>query len=155
MGGAKLLGSPAAVRLFHDIGWGQWFRYVTGVVDPTWALLLVAPRLTGASALLLMTVMVVATGIELFVLHRPLVAATACPCAHGNHRVEPAGTNAATVCAQTASVASSSSRGVTCEAGVLQAAASERQTPTAASSLWERTFDDAEGRKGGYDPRHS
>jgi len=25
LGGAKLLGSPAAVRLFHDIGWGQWF----------------------------------------------------------------------------------------------------------------------------------
>ena len=23
LGGAKLLGSPAAVRLFHDIGWGQ------------------------------------------------------------------------------------------------------------------------------------
>jgi hypothetical protein len=30
LGGAKLLGLPAAVRLFHDIGWGQWLRYVTG-----------------------------------------------------------------------------------------------------------------------------
>lgn len=83
LGGAKLLGSPAAVRLFHDIGWGQWFRYVTGVVEVTGGLLLVVPRLAGASALLLMTVMVVATGIELFVLHRPPVAATACLCAHG------------------------------------------------------------------------
>jgi putative oxidoreductase len=83
LGGAKLLGSPAAVRLFHDIGWGQWFRYVTGVVELTGAVLLVVPRLAGASALLLMTVMVVATGIELFVLHRPPVAATACLCAHG------------------------------------------------------------------------
>lgn len=83
LGGAKLLGSPAAVRLFHDIGWGQWFRYVTGVVELTGGLLLVVPRLAGASALLLMTVMVVATGIELFVLHRPPVAATACLCAHG------------------------------------------------------------------------
>lgn len=83
LGGAKLLGSPAAVRLFHDIGWGQWFRYVTGVIELTGALLLVVPRLAGASALLLMTVMVVATGIELFVLHRPPVAATACLCAHG------------------------------------------------------------------------
>ncbi len=83
LGGAKLVGSPAAVRLFHDIGWGQWFRYVTGAVELTGALLLVVPRLAGASALLLMTVMVVATGIELFVLHRPPVAATACLCAHG------------------------------------------------------------------------
>ena len=83
LGGAKLLGSPAAVRLFHDIGWGQWFRYVTGVVELSGGLLLVVPRLAGASALLLMTVMVVATGIELFVLHRPPVAATACLCAHG------------------------------------------------------------------------
>ena len=82
LGGAKLLGSPAAVRLFHDIGWGQWFRYVTGVVELTGGLLLVVPLLAGASALLLMTVMVVATGIELFVLHRPPVAATACLCAH-------------------------------------------------------------------------
>jgi putative oxidoreductase len=82
LGGAKLLGLPAAVRLFHDIGWGQWFRYVTGVVELTGGLLLVVPRLAGASALLLMAVMVVATGIELFVLHRPPVAATACLCAH-------------------------------------------------------------------------
>jgi putative oxidoreductase len=83
LGGAKLLGSPAAVQLFHDIGWGQWFRYVTGVVELTGGILLVVPRLAGASALLLMTVMVVATGIELIVLHRPPVAATACVCAHG------------------------------------------------------------------------
>jgi len=43
LGGAKLLGSPMAVRLFHDIGWGQWFRYVTGVVELTGGLLLVVP----------------------------------------------------------------------------------------------------------------
>ena len=83
LGGAKVLGSPAAVRLFRDIGWGQWFRYVTGVVELTGGLLLIVPLLAGASALLLMTVMMVATVIELFVLHRPPVAATACLCAHG------------------------------------------------------------------------
>jgi len=83
LGAAKLLGSPAAVRLFHNIGWGQWFRYVTGVIELTGGLLLIVPWLAGASALLLMTVMVVATGIELFVLHRPPVAATACLSAHG------------------------------------------------------------------------
>ena len=83
LGGAKLLGTPAAVRLFRDIGWGQWFRYVTGVVEVTGALLLLIPALAGASALLLMSVMVAATGIELFVLHRPPMAATACLSAHG------------------------------------------------------------------------
>ncbi len=81
LGGTKLLGSPAAVRLFHDYGWGQWFRYVTGVVELGGALLLIVPRLARASAL--MAVMVVAMGIELFVLHRPPVAATACLAAHG------------------------------------------------------------------------
>jgi uncharacterized membrane protein YphA (DoxX/SURF4 family) len=81
LGGTKLLGSPAAVRLFHDYGWGQWFRYVTGVVELAGALLLIVPRLARASAL--MAVMVVAMGIELFVLHRPPVAATACLSAHG------------------------------------------------------------------------
>jgi putative oxidoreductase len=82
LGGAKLLGAPAAVRLFRDIGWGQWFRYVTGVVEVSGALLLLIPALAGASALLLMSVMVVATGIELFVLHRPPAAAMACLCGH-------------------------------------------------------------------------
>jgi putative oxidoreductase len=82
LGGAKLLGTPAAVRLFGDIGWGQWFRYVTGVVEVSGALLLLIPALAGASALLLMSVMVAATGIELFVLHHPPAAAMACLCAH-------------------------------------------------------------------------
>jgi uncharacterized membrane protein YphA (DoxX/SURF4 family) len=81
LGGTKLLGSPAAVRLFHDYGWGQWFRYVTGVIELAAALLLIVPRLARASVL--MAVMVVAMGIELFVLHRPPVAATACLSAHG------------------------------------------------------------------------
>ena len=82
LGGAKLVGTPAAVRLFRDIGWGQWFRYVTGIVEVSGALLLLIPALAGASAILLMAVMVAATGIELFVLHRPPAAAMACMCAH-------------------------------------------------------------------------
>jgi len=56
LGGTKLLGTPAAVRLFRDIGWGQWFRYVTGVVEVSGALMLLIPALAGASALLLMSV---------------------------------------------------------------------------------------------------
>jgi len=78
VGGAKLIGRPDMIALFHDIGIGQWFRYVTGTVEVTGAALLVIPLLTGGSAILLGGVMVVATLIEFFVLHRPPAAALAC-----------------------------------------------------------------------------
>jgi DoxX-like family len=32
-GGSKLAGVPAMVSLFDLIGIGQWFRYVTGVIE--------------------------------------------------------------------------------------------------------------------------
>lgn len=82
VGGAKLIGRPDMVALFRDIGVGQWFRYVTGAVEVTGAVLLVIPRLTGGSAILLAGVMFVATLVELFVLHRPPVAALACLSGH-------------------------------------------------------------------------
>lgn len=82
VGGAKLIGSPDMVALFRDIGVGQWFRYVTGAVEVGGAALLVIPMLSGASSLLLAGMMIVATLIELFVLHRPPVAALACLSGH-------------------------------------------------------------------------
>jgi hypothetical protein len=82
VGGAKLIGRPEMVGLFHDIGVGQWFRYVTGAVEVTGAALLVVPLLSGGSAVLLGGVMIVATLIELFVLHRPPVAALGCLSGH-------------------------------------------------------------------------
>ena len=82
VGGAKLIGRPDMVALFRDIGVGQWFRYVTGAVEVAGAALLVIPMLSGASALLLGGVMAVATLIELFVLHRPPVAALVCLSGH-------------------------------------------------------------------------
>ena len=33
IGTVKLTGSLNTVRLFANIGWGQWFRYFTGAVD--------------------------------------------------------------------------------------------------------------------------
>jgi hypothetical protein len=71
VGGAKLIGRPDMVALFRDIGVGQWFRYLTGTIEITGAALLIVPRLTGGSAVLLGTVMIAATLIELLVLHRP------------------------------------------------------------------------------------
>lgn len=82
VGGAKLIGRPDMVALFRDIGVGQWFRYVTGAVEVGGAALLVIPMLSGASSLLLAGMMIVATLIELFVLHRPPVAALACLSGH-------------------------------------------------------------------------
>jgi len=82
VGGAKLIGRPDMIALFRDIGVGQWFRYVTGAVEVTGAALLVIPAVSGASAVLLGGVMIVATLIELFVLHRPPIAALACLSGH-------------------------------------------------------------------------
>jgi putative oxidoreductase len=82
VGGAKLIGRPEMVALFRDIGAGQWFRYLTGIVEVSGAALLIIPALTGASAFLLGLVMIVATLIELFVLHRPPIAAIACLSGH-------------------------------------------------------------------------
>jgi len=82
VGGAKLIGRPDMVRLFHDIGIGEWFRYVTGTIEVTGALLLIIPFLSGAAAIGLGAVMIVASLVELFVLHRPPVAALACLSAH-------------------------------------------------------------------------
>jgi len=78
VGGAKLIGRPDMVQLFHDIGVGQWFRYLTGTIEVAGAVLLIAPLLSGASAVVLGAVMVIAALIELFVLHRPPIAAMAC-----------------------------------------------------------------------------
>ena len=49
-GTAKFPESRLWVRMFDQIGFGQWFRYFTGVVEITGALLLLVPatRLVGA-----------------------------------------------------------------------------------------------------------
>ena len=82
VGGAKLIGQPDMIVLFREIGIGEWFRYLTGTVEVSGALLLVIPYLSGASAIGLGAVMIIASLVELFVLHRPPVAALACLTAH-------------------------------------------------------------------------
>lgn len=74
-GGMKLSGAPDMVRLFDAIGVGQWFRYVTGVLEVAGALLLLAPRACGLGALLLACVMLGAVATHLFVIGgSPLMA---------------------------------------------------------------------------------
>ena len=53
IGVAKLTGTLHTVETFEAFGWGQWFRYFTGLLDITGALLVLVPRWTHYGALLL------------------------------------------------------------------------------------------------------
>jgi putative oxidoreductase len=64
----KLTGNPQAIEGFGKIGLGQWFRYFTGALEVTGALLLLIPKLSGVGGLLLACVMVGAVLTHLFVL---------------------------------------------------------------------------------------
>jgi putative oxidoreductase len=56
------------VKKFDEIGFGQWLRYVTGVLEIAGAIGLLIPRLCGLAALGLVGVMIGASGTELFLL---------------------------------------------------------------------------------------
>jgi uncharacterized membrane protein YphA (DoxX/SURF4 family) len=43
-GGAKLTGLPAMVEVFERVGFGQWFRYLTGILEVGGAALLFGRR---------------------------------------------------------------------------------------------------------------
>lgn len=74
VGGMKLLGVPAAVKEFDQIGFGQWFRYVTGVLEVTGAVGLLMTRFRFRAALQIAAIMLGATAINLWVLHLPGLA---------------------------------------------------------------------------------
>ena len=63
----KLSGDPRMVGLFDAIGFGQWFRYLTGSLEVLGAVLLLIPRLSGLGALLLVGAMLGAVATHLFV----------------------------------------------------------------------------------------
>lgn len=68
-GSTKLLGRPDMVALFTAIGIGQWFRYVTGILEITGAVLIVVPKTRSIGAALLVPIMLgaIATNIMLHV----------------------------------------------------------------------------------------
>ena len=68
-GGSKLAGAPAMVGLFDTIGIGQWFRYLTGSLEVSGAVLLLVPAASGLGAALLVPVMLGAITTHLLVLH--------------------------------------------------------------------------------------
>ena len=66
-GGSKLLGAPAMVALFNTIGMGQWFRYVTGLIEVGSAFALLVPSIAVFGALVLVPTMIGAVATELFI----------------------------------------------------------------------------------------
>jgi len=74
-GAAKLAGVPFMVDLFAQIGLGQWFRVVTGVVEIAGAVALLVPGLASIGGLWLGFTMVGAVATHLFVLHTSPVPA--------------------------------------------------------------------------------
>lgn len=57
-GVAKLAGAPQMVQLFEAVGFGQWFRYLTGATEIIGAVLLLVPATGLFGGLLLAATMV-------------------------------------------------------------------------------------------------
>ena len=53
IGVEKLTGTMGTIPFFQAIGWGQWFRYASGVLDTAGALLIFFPRWTCYGALMI------------------------------------------------------------------------------------------------------
>jgi len=67
-GATKLAGAPQMVQLFDAVGFGQWFRYLTGAVEIIGAVLLVMPATGFFGGLLLAATMVGGTGTHLLLI---------------------------------------------------------------------------------------
>jgi uncharacterized membrane protein YphA (DoxX/SURF4 family) len=49
----KLTGTMGTIPFFDAIGWGNWFRYASGVADVAGASLILVPRFTSVGALII------------------------------------------------------------------------------------------------------
>ena len=49
----KLAGTMGTIPFFDAIGWGQWFRYASGVLDTAGALFIFVPRWIAYGALII------------------------------------------------------------------------------------------------------
>jgi uncharacterized membrane protein len=67
-GSFKLAGNPMMVEVFDQIGIGQWFRYVTGMVEIIGGLAVLVPSVAAFGAALLAITMLCAVGTHLFVI---------------------------------------------------------------------------------------
>ncbi|HXT48442.1 MAG TPA: DoxX family protein [Gemmatimonadaceae bacterium] len=69
-GTVKLAGHPFMVALFRELGFGQWLRYVTGLVELSGGLALISGRQQYLAALALAVIMVGATDASVVVFDR-------------------------------------------------------------------------------------
>src|SRR5882672_9175457 len=67
-GGSMLAGVAPMVEMFDRIGLGQWFRYLTGGLEVTGAILLLIPGTVVLGGALLVVTMVGAIATHLFIL---------------------------------------------------------------------------------------
>ena len=67
-GVSKLAGVPAMVQMFDAIGFGQWFRFLTGFVEVSIAVLLLVPRTGFLGAVQAIFTMVGAVIVHLFLI---------------------------------------------------------------------------------------
>ena len=72
--GSSKFSDPMWVRLFGQIGLGQWFRYLTGVMQIAGGLLVLIPRTALAGIVLAACTMLGASVAWLTVLHAPMNA---------------------------------------------------------------------------------
>ena|SRR5579884_894585 len=67
-GTATVAGAAQPVAMFHQIGAGEWFRYLTGALEIAGALGLLVPRLAGLAAAALAALWLGALATHLFVI---------------------------------------------------------------------------------------
>ena len=67
-GGAKLYGAPMMVENFQHIGFGQWFRYLTGTLEVIGANVILTPSLAAFGGVLLSCIMVGAIATHLLLI---------------------------------------------------------------------------------------
>jgi putative oxidoreductase len=72
---AKLAGAEMMVATFGAIGWGQWFRYLTGAIEVGSAVLLWVPGMQWIAAALLVCTMIAAVLFHLLLLGPSFVPA--------------------------------------------------------------------------------
>ena len=70
-GGSKLMGAPAMVAMFDAIGWGQWFRYLTGAIEASAGIALLIPSAAVFGAILLIPTMIGAVATNLILGQSP------------------------------------------------------------------------------------
>jgi putative oxidoreductase len=72
-GAAKLAGQPMTIEEFDAIGLGQWFRYVTGLIEVGGAVMVLIPAASMIGAIVVLLVIIGAFFAQAFVLRMDII----------------------------------------------------------------------------------